>query len=139
MVKEVRLENLSLALPFRADDEYAASLEVSREDIAVLVDSKSHHARVFVTPDYRLLPFGGDLHDLRPGALALAEQEISIGIEYRTFRCMARTGLLKLDPWLGNHCGQPCDIRRKGKIMDAWPFCYQIRIDTHFFPFHGFA
>ena len=81
MMEEMRLENLSLALPFRADDEYATSLEVRCEDIAIFVDSKSHHARVFVTPDYGFLPFGSYLHDLRPGALALAEQEIAIGIE----------------------------------------------------------
>ena len=52
---------------------------------------------------------------------------------------MTRAKVLELDPWLGNHCRQACDIWWEGKIRDAWPFRNQIRIDAHYFPFHEFA
>lgn len=139
VMKEVRLENLPLALPFRTDDEYSPCLEICCENVTVLMDGKSNHAGILVAPDYRLLPFGGDLHDLRPGTFALAEQQIAISIEDRAFRGVARPKILKLNPWLGNHRRQSCDIWRKRKIRDARPLRYQIWIDAHYFPFRGFA
>ena len=138
-MEEVRLENLPLALPFWTDDEYTSRLEICCEDVTVLMDGKSHHAGVLMTPDYRLLPFGGDFHDLRPGTLALAQQQIAVGIKDGALRGVARSKIFELDPWLGNHRRQPCDIGRKRKIRDARPLCYQIWIDAHYFPFRGFA
>lgn len=92
VMKEVRLENLPLALTFWTDDEYSPCLEICCENVTVLMDGKSNHAGILVAPDYRLLPFGGDLHDLRPGTFALAEQQIAISIEDRAFRGVAWPG-----------------------------------------------